>query len=194
MLWPWVSVGGRVGPARRCLSLEVFDLQYDFSGDGAFLVEHGVSEGSFGDGADFSGDPERELVDGLHGRWVEDGLFGACEVEVMGDVVCGFLGADGRHVVAHGDSLVERFHDGELHGSSQFGVTGEDEDEGVVGVHFEIGQESEFFEGASLEEVSFIDDEEGGFAQLLFGVEQCLLDLGVDGALGEPGWKAQEAV
>jgi len=45
-------------PGPVWLSFQVFDLQYDFSGDDAFLVEHGVGKCGFGDGADFSGDTE----------------------------------------------------------------------------------------------------------------------------------------
>ena len=67
-------------------------------------------------------------------------------------------------MVADGDSLVEGFHDGKLHDSSQIGLTGEDEDEGVVGIHLEVGQQPEFFEGTGLEEMGLIDDQKDGFS------------------------------
>jgi hypothetical protein len=43
-------------------------------------------------------------------------------------------------VITHGDPLVKGFHDSKLHDSLQIGLAGEDQDEGVVGVHLEVGQ------------------------------------------------------
>ena len=43
-------------------------------------------------------------------------------------------------MVADGDSLVEGFQDGKLQDPSQIGLTGEDQDKGVVGVHLEVGE------------------------------------------------------
>lgn len=88
---------------------------------------------------------------GLESLVVQDGLLGACELEVMEDVALGLLGAESGHVVAHGDALVEGLHDGKFHDSAQIGLPGEDEDERVVGVHFEVGQKPEFLQGAGLE-------------------------------------------
>ena len=79
------------------------------------MVEHGVGKGLLDDGADFSGDAERDLMDGLDGMLVEERLFCPCEFEVMGNIVFGLFGIKTRHVVADGDSLVEGFHDGNLH-------------------------------------------------------------------------------
>ena len=72
------------------------------------------------------------------------------QFEVMIDVVIALFGGQSRHVVSNGDSLVEGFHDGKLHDSFQIGLTGEDQDEGVIGIHLEIGQKSEFLQGAGL--------------------------------------------
>ena len=60
-------------------------------------------------------------------------------------MVLGLIRSETGHVVAHGDSLVKGFHDGKLHDPLQIRLTGEDENEGVVGVHLEVGEESEFF-------------------------------------------------
>ena len=65
------------------LAFEVFDFEDHLGGDGAFLVEHGVGEGLLDDGADFSGDAERDLMDGFEGMLVEDRFFGAGQFEVM---------------------------------------------------------------------------------------------------------------
>ena len=60
------------------LSLQALYLEDDIGSNVAFLVEHSVSEGLFGDGADFSGDAERCLMKCLEGHIVKDRLFSAC--------------------------------------------------------------------------------------------------------------------
>jgi len=97
-------------------------------------------------------------------------------------------------VITDSDSLVERFHDGKLHDAFQIGLTGEDEDKGVVGIHLEVGQQSEFFEGSGLEKMSLVDDEKYGLSRTFPGFQKALLDLTIDGALGESGRKAEETV
>lgn len=147
-----------------------------------------------GDGAYFSWYAEAEFMYGLKGLLTQDRLFGSCQVHVMSHVMPGLLRAERGHVVADGDSLVEGFHDGKLHDSAQVGLTGEDKDEGVVGVHLEVGQKPEFFEGTGLKQVRFIDDEEDGFAGSFFGLQESALDLGVDGAFGKPWSQAEKTI
>ena len=171
----------------RCLSFEVFDLQDDIWGYGSFLIKHGVGESGLGDGADFSGDSEREIVDGTDGVFIEDGFRSARQFQVVEDIGFGFLPTESGHVVADGDALAEGLHDGELHDSAEIGLTHEDEDKRVAGIHFEVGQQAEFFEGSGLEEMRLIDDQEDCFARLLSGFQESGLDLGVDGAFGYPG-------
>ena len=69
-------------------------------------------------------------------------------------------------------SLVEGLHDGKLHDPSEIGLAREHKDKRVVGVHLEIGKEPEFFQGAGLQKMGLIDDEQDGFSQLLFGFQQ----------------------
>jgi hypothetical protein len=88
-------------------------------------------------------------------------------------------------MVSHGDTLVERFHDGKVHNAIEVGLSGEDEYEGIIRVHFEVGQKPEFLQGAGLKQVGFIDDEDDGLSLLLFGLDDGLLDLAVDRAFGE---------
>jgi hypothetical protein len=45
-----------------------------------------------------------------------------------------------------------------------------------------------------LEEVGLIDDEKDGFPRALLGFQKGLLDLAIDGALGEPRGEAEEAI
>ena len=158
------------------------------------MVEHGVGEGLLDDGADFSGDAERDLMDGFEGMVVEERLLCTRQFEVMIDIVFGLFGSKAWHVITHGDSLVKGFHDGKLHDPLQIGLTGEDEDEGVVGVHLEVGQQPQFFEGAGLKKMGLVDDEKDGFSRTLLGFQERLLDLAIDGALGEPGWETEETI
>lgn len=49
------------------LSFQGFHFEDHLRGDSPFLIEHGIGECSFGDGCYFSGDAERDLVNGLEG-------------------------------------------------------------------------------------------------------------------------------
>lgn len=112
----------------------------------------------------------------------------------MGDIAFGFLEAEAGHVIPHGDALVEGLHDGKFHDPSEIGLSGEDKDKGVIGVHFEVGEEPKFFQRPGLEEVCLVDNEEDGFSQLIFGFQQGFLYLVINGALGEPGSQTEYAV
>ena len=136
---------GDPGPGRLGLALEVFHFQHHIGGDGAFLIEEGVGEGRFGDGAYFPGNAEADLMNGLEGLVVKDRLLGAGQLQVMGHIAFGFLRLETGQMVADGDPLLEGLHDGKIHDPAQIGLTGEDEDEGVIGIHFEVGQEPQLF-------------------------------------------------
>ena len=81
----------RVCVGRLCF--EAFYLEDDVGVDGAFLIEHGVSEGGFGHGADFPGDAERDLMNAIKGLFIEDGLFCAGQFKVMSDIVFALIEA-----------------------------------------------------------------------------------------------------
>ena len=176
------------------LSFQALYLEDDVGVDGAFLIEHGVGEGLLGYSADFSRDAERDLMNDLEGLFIEDRFSSPCQFKVVSDIMFALIGAQWRHMVPDGDTLVEGLHDGEVHDPSEIGLSGENEDEGVVGIHLKVGQEPEFFQRSGLKQMGLIDDEEDGFTQLLFGFQKGLLDLGVDGALGHSVWKTKEAV
>ncbi len=72
-------------------------------------------------------------------------------------------------MITHGNSLVKGFHDGKLHDPLQIGLAGEDEDEGGVGIHLEVGQQPQLFQGSGLEKVSLVDDEKYCFSRTLPG-------------------------
>lgn len=129
-----LMAGGNQGllPPAGLSSFELFDFQDHFGGDGSFLVEHGIGEGLFDDGADFSGNTERDVMDSLHGTLIQDRLGCSGQFHVMIDVSSALFWIQSRHVVSNGDTLVEGFHDGKIHGSSQIALTGKDQDEGVI--------------------------------------------------------------
>ena len=77
----------------------------------------------FGDSADFSGDTVAELMNGIDGPFVEDGFLCACQFEVMGDILFALIKTETRHMISHGDSLIEGFHNGKFHGSSKIGLS-----------------------------------------------------------------------
>jgi hypothetical protein len=89
------------------LSLQAFDLEDDFGGNGSFLIKHDASHGGLRDGADFSGDAERKFMNGMKGVHIEEGRCRAGKLEVVRHMVFGFLQRESRHVVADGDALVE---------------------------------------------------------------------------------------
>ena len=124
-------------------------------------------------------------MDGLHGTLIQDGLGSSGQFHVMIDVSGALFWIKSRHMVSNGDTLVEGFHDGKIHGSSQIALTGKDQDEGVIGIHLEIGQKSEFLQGSGLKQMGLVDDQENGFSDLFFGLDEGLLDLLVDSALGD---------
>ncbi len=79
-------------------------------------------------------------MDGGKGQVVEKGVLGAGEFEMVKDIAFGFIRRETGHMVTHGDSLAERLHDGEVHDSSEIGLTAEDEDKGIIGIHFKVGE------------------------------------------------------
>ena len=74
------------------LSFQFFDLDDHLWGDGAFMIEHGVGEGMFGNGSYFSGDAEGEFVDCFDGAFIEEWFSGPGQFELMIDVPGCFLG------------------------------------------------------------------------------------------------------
>ena len=176
------------------LAFEVLDFQDHLGADGAFLVEQGIGQSLLDDGADLSGDAEGDLMDRIQSMIVQDRLSCASEFQVVVDIGFGLFRGEPRHVVAHGDPLVEGFHDGKLHDPLQIGLTGEDQDEGVIGIHLEVGEEPQFFEGSGLEKMSLVNDQKDGLSRTLFGFQESLLDLTIDGTMGEPGREAEETI
>ncbi len=165
------------------LSLQILHLQYHFRGDRTFLIEQGVRKALLDGGPDFPGDPEGHLMDRLQGLGVEQGFRGSGEFQVMSDIVFSLLEAQGGQMIAHGDPLVEGFHDSKLQEPSQVGLTGQDQDEGVIGVHLEVCKQPQLLQGPGLKQVGFIQDQDHGLAHLFLGFQERFLDLRVDGAL-----------
>jgi len=83
-----LMAGGNDGlfPPAGLSPFEFFDFQDHFGGDGSFLVEHGIGKSLFDDGADFSGDAKRDVMDSLHGTLIQDGFGRSGQFHVMIDV------------------------------------------------------------------------------------------------------------
>jgi hypothetical protein len=133
-------------------------------------------------------------MDGLQSMFVEKRLLCTCQFEAMNYIVFGFFESKAWHVITHGNSLVKGFHDGKLHDPLQIGLTGEDQDEGVVGVHLEVGEEPQFFQGAGLKKMGLVDDEKDALSRTLLGFQKGLLDLAIDSALGESLGEAEQTI
>ena len=97
-------------------------------------------------------------------------------------------------MVADGDSLVEGPHEGKLHNPLQIRLTGEVQDEGVVGIHLKVGKQPQLLQGTGLVEMGLIDDQEYGLSRTLPEFQKALLDLTIDGALGEPRGETEETI
>ena len=105
----------------------------------------------------------------------------AGEVEVVAEVAAGLLAGHGGHGVAQRDALVEGGEDAEFDPPSQGGLADQQAGEGAGGVHVVVGEHADRFELGVVEQVGFVDDEDGGAAA--FGV---LGGEGV-GGLGDQG-------
>ena len=101
------------------LPLKALDLEDDVGVNVSLVIEHGIGEGLLGHSADFSGDAERNLVDGLKSVLIQDGLLCPGQFEVMSDIKFTLLGTERGHVVSDGDSLVDGLHNGKLHNPSK---------------------------------------------------------------------------
>ena len=114
------------------------------------MIEHGVCQGLLGDGSDLSGYAEADLMDGIKGLIIKDRLRCAGKLEMMCHIKFRLLQGERGHMVPHGDPLIKGLHNGEIHDSSQIGLSGEHEDKGIVGVHFEVGEETKFLQRPGL--------------------------------------------
>jgi len=90
-------------------------------------------------------------------------------------VTTGVVFIHGRHAVSHGDPLSKGEVDSESELSEELGLSCEDEEEGVLGVHFEVEEDAELVEERGAQEVGFIEDEDG-----LFSLSGELSDAGLD--------------
>jgi hypothetical protein len=174
--------------------LQTFDFEDHIGSDVSFMIEHGVCECLYDDGADFSWYSEADFMSGIEGLVIKYGLMSAGQFQVMSDKLFGLFDSEGMHVVTHVDTLIEGFHDGKFHGPPEIALPCQDQDEGVVGIHFEIGQQPEFFKRAGFQEMGFVNNEDNGFSDFFPGLQDGLLNLLVDQAFGDSPFKPQKPV
>ena len=86
--------------------------------------------------------------------------------EVVAQVAAGFLQGHAGHVVADGDALVEGGELAELEPAPQGGLADEQAGEDGGGVHGVVGEHAHGLKLIGLEEVGFVDDQDGGAAAL----------------------------
>jgi hypothetical protein len=121
-------------------------------------------------------------VDQRGGGVGEQGVGPSGEREVMAQIAVGLLGGHRGHGVAQPDELVQCGEDAEFHSPSQGGLADQEAGERAGGVHVVIGEHADRLELRVVEEVGFVDDQDGGAAA--FG----LLDgEGVDGLRDQGG-------
>ena len=98
----------------------------------------------------------------------------------MGEIGVEFVAVECAEVVAHDESLGERFVAGHGETAAQLGEPDEEQAQAVLAVHGEVGQEAEVFEDVVAQVLRLVDDEHGE----LLGLAHQARDLGSDGAVG----------
>ena len=131
------------------------------------------------------------LVDQRDGVVGEQGVGAAGELDVVVDVVGGFLAGHAGHVAAHGDALFERGQGAELHLGGQGGLAQHDGGERGFGVELVVGQQPQCLQGLVAEQVPLIDTHDGHPSA--FGVfgGQRVTGLGHQRGVVEAGFAAQ---
>ena len=132
-----------------------------FGGDGARALCGGGGECVVGDAVDAPGDAARAVRQRLDGGGFEQGEFAAGESQAVGEVGVELRAVEAWEVVAHDESLCERFVAGHGEAPAQLGESDEEQAQAVLGVHGVVGQQSEVFEDVIAQVLCFVDDEHG---------------------------------
>ena len=111
-------------------------------------------------------------MDGLDGVWIKERLVKAGEVEVMLQVGAGFVVRKGWQVEFQGDSLIKGLVNGSEEPFSEMGLSDEDNEGGVGGVHIEVGDNLKFIEVFVFKQMGFIKEDDGD----LFMVSHIVMD------------------
>ena len=113
----------------------------------------------------------------------------AGELQVVADVAAGFGVGHAGHLVADGDPLVQGGQHAELDHPAQGGLADQDGGERGAAVHVVVGEHADRFELVVVQEVGFVDDQDGGAAAFGGLAGQHVVGLGGQrgGAVGRGG-------
>src|SRR4249920_1715128 len=196
----WVRRGVAVGEVPVVVGkvpVSVNDLADGGAGGG--LVDEVLAGGEGGDQGlqgqvvDRAGVAAAGGVDQVQGVFGEEMVGAAGEVEVVADVAGGLGRGHGRHGEAQGGALFQGGQDGEFHGAAQGGLPDEQAGQGGVLVHRGVGEHADGFQLLVGEQVSFVQDQDGGAAAFFAFGHEGLAGLGeqpgsqVGGGLAEGG-------
>ena len=124
-------------------------------------------EGQVVDGAGVAASGGVDQGDGVVGV---EGVGSSGDLHVVGDVVAGLLGRHCRHRVAQRDALFEGCEGTHAHLAAQGGLADQQAGKRGCAVHFVVGQHSDCFELAVVEQVGLVDQHDRGAAAFgLFG-------------------------
>ena len=175
--------GSGPGVRRGVRSSFAFDVG-DRLADGGLVDDRFLGDGAGhqGGGADLVDAAGQALGVVKDARDRVVGKEGACReagnLDVVADVADRLVQIERREMIADGETLVEGLVDGEPQGGAQGGVTDEQQSSERLGVHLGGEEETELFEHRLSEEMSLVDDDQGGAA--LGGAE--VVEGGADGA------------
>jgi hypothetical protein len=123
------------------------------------------------------------LVDQRDGVVGEQGVGSSGQGKVVAQVAGGLLGGHGWHGVAQSDSLIQCCEGAKFYALPQGRLPDEQAGEGAVGVHVVVGQHADRLELGVIEQVCFVNDQQGGAAAFgLFGGQQ-VRGLGYQGGV-----------
>ena len=101
------------------------------------------------------------LIEGLAGGVVKQRLGDAGGFELMGEIGVEFLAREPFQVILHGDALAQGFVHLQREGAAQQGLAHQQQSQVVGGIHVEVQQQRELFEGGMAQQLGFVADENG---------------------------------
>lgn len=115
-----------------------------FFGEGGSFLEHTAGHSFKGEVGDAPEQAVGIFPDSVISVLGEGRLVAADETEVMVDKGLDFISREGQEVIFQGDALIERDEHRSGEAVREMGLSGEDEQSGVRGIHVEIGEDLEF--------------------------------------------------
>ena len=188
--------------SRGCLSViavprVVASSRIDSSTDGSFARGR-QAQGGQGQLVDLAENAFGGLIEGLAGGVVKQRLGDAGGFELMREVGVEFLARETFQVILHGDALAQGFVHLQREGAAQQGLADQQQSQVVGGIHVEVEQQRDLFQGGMAQQLGFVADENGvlllalvethdGFGDLAHQVAAivCRLQIQFQGQLAE---------